>query len=487
MTFRDLVAISAGNLSRMKLRTFLTVSGVVIAIGTFVAMVSFGAGNQKYISDQFDKLGLFSTMQVHRQTKTAAGDSTGARLLDGQALTDLSKIPGVRLAYPFDAITVTVAMADSQLSAKAQALPVSAMQTRLFSQLRTGGSFSSDSAKETVVTPQFLHLFGITHPDSIIGDTIVISVRVATVDSGLAGLLPRDSGWVRQQVRAIRFDSLFQSEYRQRQAKRLTNDAISRFVNGFFNHRAVLKETLTVVGVLEERGTGHTRMEPIILPVSIAAKFRSAGLSDDPTALFSALSQGTIFSLDSAASSRSYPQITLDVDPAVPLKSISDSVKALGFQPFSFAEMFEEMQKFFFYFNLALSVVGLIALVTASLGIVNTMVMSILERRREIGVLKSLGADDRHIRILFLVESGVIGAIGSVVGIVVGWGVTRIASLIIKHYMEREGVGPVELFALPVWLILTAVAVGIVVSVAAGYYPASRAARVDPVEALRNE
>ena len=487
MNFRDLVAISAGNLWRMKLRTFLTVSGVVIAIGTFVAMVSFGAGNQRYIAEQFDKLGLFSPMQVHRLAKTAAGDSTAARILDQKALEELSAIPGVRLAYPFDAMTVTVAIADSQQSAKAQALPVSAMRTRLFSQFRAGHAFTSDSAKEAVISPHLLHSFGLTKPDSLIGDTIVISVRVATIDSGLAGLIPRDPEFIRQQFRAISFDSLFNSEYRNRQAKRLTNDAISRFIDGFFSHRATVKETLTVVGVLEERGTGHTRTEPIILPVAIAAKFRSAGLSDDPTALFTAFSQGTIFSLDSASSSRSYPQITLDIDPNVPLKNIGDSVKALGFEPFSFAQMFEEMQKFFFYFNMALSVVGLIALVTASLGIVNTMVMSILERRREIGVLKSLGADDREIRLLFLVESGVIGAIGSIIGILLGWGVTRIASVIIKRFMENEGVGPIELFALPIWLILTSLAVGVIVSVTAGYYPASRASRVDPVEALRNE
>jgi len=74
-------------------------------------------------------------------------------------------------------MTVTAALADSQLSAKAQALPTCAMQTRLFSQFRAGKSFSSDSAKEAVVTPQLLHLFGLTKPDSLIGDSIVISVR----------------------------------------------------------------------------------------------------------------------------------------------------------------------------------------------------------------------------------------------------------------------------------------------------------------------
>ncbi|MCX5752705.1 MAG: ABC transporter permease, partial [Candidatus Krumholzibacteria bacterium] len=103
MIFRDLVAISTGNLRRMRLRTSLTVSGVVIAIAAFVSMVSFGAGNQKYISEQFDRLGLFTTMQVYPPVKTAGSDTVKVRTLDAGALAELARIPGVRLAYPFDA------------------------------------------------------------------------------------------------------------------------------------------------------------------------------------------------------------------------------------------------------------------------------------------------------------------------------------------------------------------------------------------------
>ncbi|NMC44598.1 MAG: FtsX-like permease family protein [candidate division Zixibacteria bacterium] len=115
------------------------------------------------------------------------------------------------------------------------------------------------------------------------------------------------------------------------------------------------------------------------------------------------------------------------------------------------------------------------------------MVMSILERTREIGVLKSLGADDRDIRMLFLVESGVIGTIGAALGIVFGWLITRAASAIAKAMMAKDGFGRIELFALPLWLVLIALGIGIIVSLAAGYYPAARAARVDPVKALRAE
>ena len=113
--------------------------------------------------------------------------------------------------------------------------------------------------------------------------------------------------------------------------------------------------------------------------------------------------------------------------------------------------------------------------------------MSINERRREIGVLKSLGADDIHIRGLFLVESGVIGFAGTVGGILLGWGITRVVSVVARFYMRKENLPEVELFALPAWLILIALALGVGVSMLAGYYPAARAARVDPVQALRND
>jgi putative ABC transport system permease protein len=115
------------------------------------------------------------------------------------------------------------------------------------------------------------------------------------------------------------------------------------------------------------------------------------------------------------------------------------------------------------------------------------MVMSVSERRKEIGILKSLGADDVDIRNLFLIESGVMGAVGTVMGILTGWGASRIISAVVKFYMKRQSLPEVELFALPFWLIGIALAVGIGVSVLAGTFPAARAARVDPVEALRND
>ena len=179
--------------------------------------------------------------------------------------------------------------------------------------------------------------------------------------------------------------------------------------------------------------------------------------------------------------------MTLDLDPKISYKVVKDSVEALGYRSFSFAEQFDEMRKFFVYFDLALGIIGLIALATASLGIINTMFMSILERKKEIGVLKSLGADDGEIRQLFLAESGMIGTIGAIGGILLGWVVSSISSLVAMKVMSSQGLPPTELFATPPWLILVALAIGISISLLAGIYPASRAARIDPVNALRDE
>jgi ABC-type antimicrobial peptide transport system permease subunit len=310
-------------------------------------------------------------------------------------------------------------------------------------------------------------------------------VKVSTVDSALSHVVSDRGVTLWDRIKTIEFDSLFRGSYRNRVLRREGGELARRFVRGFTDAQATVTDTLTICGIREEGRRGRLRTEEIILPVAVAARFKESGIGGGPVEIFSAMSSGTLFG--EGRSSGSYTQVTIDYDPKVMFTGIRDSVKALGYRSFSFAEQFEEIQRSFIYFDLALGVVGLIALVTASLGIANTMIMSINERRREIGVLKSLGADESNIRALFLVESGVIGLIGTAGGILTGWGITRIVSAIVKSYMRSEGVPVFDLFALPYWLILIALALGVSVSVLAGYYPAARAARIDPVAALRND
>jgi putative ABC transport system permease protein len=486
VTLRDLAGLAAGNLWRLKLRSFLTMAGVVIAIAAFVSMLSFGAGNQKLVSEQYDKLGLFFTLQVFPKSYDPAKDSLRPPNLDDAALARISAVPGVRLAYPFDAFSVTVQSTDSQLSTRTQALPSEAVRTRLFSDLVGGQPFANDSAPEVLVSRDLLKRLGLPPGDSSVGQRLILSVRLAVLDSALVNVLRDEDGAVQRRLRAIDFDSLLVPSYLKSTVKRELSAALGRFLDGFMNDRRKVEDTLTICGILPSREHARFRVESMIIPVGTARKLTSGGLSEDPEDMFTALATGRLFN-EGEQDSKTYPRATVDLAQDAPYDAVKDSVEALGFRTFSYLEQFKEIQRFFLYFDLALAMIGLIALTTASLGIANTLVMATIERKRDIGVLKSLGAHEGDIKRLFFFEAGAIGLLGSIVGIVFGWAIARAASGLARYFMTREGMEPVELFAIPLWLIGAALAVGLAVSVLAGYYPASRAARVDAADALRGE
>jgi putative ABC transport system permease protein len=138
--------------------------------------------------------------------------------------------------------------------------------------------------------------------------------------------------------------------------------------------------------------------------------------------------------------------------------------------------------------NSALALLGGISLLVASFGIANTILMAILERTREIGIMKAIGAEDREIKLIFFVEAGVIGFTGGVLGALAAWGITRLAnSLAYTFILKPRNAAFVNFFDLPAYLWLGAILFAIIVAILAALYPASRAARIDPVIALRHD
>jgi len=472
----------------MKLRTILTVAGIVIAIAAFVSMVSFGTGTQENVDKQFNELGLLTTMQVFPQHRPNEPQSFGEPKLDLTALSRFERIPGVLLVYPYDPFVVHVRIGDTTLESRAQSLSHAAMQTKLFSQIRAGKIFEGDSSRSALISGELLKNAGIDNAESVIGKQLIVSMQVSTIDSALRHLLVDKGESIIDRVRRIQLDSLLNDDnYLRTTLRTEANEAVRRFVSGFLNARRTVSDTLTICGVVESERMGRMRMEPVIIPFKTGERFTTSGFSGNPADLFTAMSSGNLFQSADDRSGKSFSQVTINFDPHVFYATIKDSIEAQGFRTFSFAAEFDQIQKAFVYLDLALGAVGLLALLTASLGIVNTMAMSLLERKREIGIFKSLGADESEIRLLFLAESGTIGLIGSSFGIISGWIITRIVTIIAHIYMRRQGIPEVELFSLPIWLVLVALAVGTGVAVLAGLYPASRAARVDPVEALRND
>jgi putative ABC transport system permease protein len=487
MNLRDLIDISVRNLWRIKLRTTLTTSGVIIAIATFAAMLSFAAGNHQYFTTAFNEFGLLNQMSVTPKRQNAV-DTTTVAILDEAAIQDISKIPGVRLAYPYSAFSVKAAVMDTVVTTTARALPLSAIRTKLFSRILGGQEFTSEFAREAVVTQDFLNLVKID-ADSLIGKRLILSMKVANMDSALAAVVDDPRQEAQRLFRNVDMDSVYDPGYQRRFAKRELNHRFHKFFEALMERQIFVSDTLTIAGVAPDDPSYRIQTSPIVIPAQTARRLSSSGfvIGDNPSDLFAAARDGSLFDPEGAYNSRSYPRVTLELEPLTNHKTVKDSIVALGYRAFSFAEQFENMQRFMVYYYVGLGIIGLIALATASLGIINTLVMSITERRREIGILKSLGAHESNIRMLFLVESSIIGAIGSTLGIILGWIGTRIVAAIMKTVMAREDMPIFDPFAMPLWLIALAFAFGVLVSLIAGLYPAARAARVDPVEALRNE
>jgi putative ABC transport system permease protein len=167
-----------------------------------------------------------------------------------------------------------------------------------------------------------------------------------------------------------------------------------------------------------------------------------------------------------------------------------DDLEEQGFEVRSMKMTLDMANRGILIMQAMLGSVGLVALLVASLGIANTMIMAVYERTKEIGILKAVGAAPRQIRGLFIIEAALIGVIGGVAGTVGGWllglGLNRLI-VAIMAWQEITIPQNIHFFALSWWLVVLALAFATVVGLLAGLYPAARAARLDPLEALRHE
>ena len=189
----------------------------------------------------------------------------------------------------------------------------------------------------------------------------------------------------------------------------------------------------------------------------------------------------------SASDSPSYTSLSVRVKNPNQVPAVEDAIKKMGFSAFSIVDATRSMRQFFAVLDGFLAIFGSLALAVASIGIVNTLVMAILERRREIGIMKALGASDADVRGLFFAEAGAMGLVGGAVGVTLGWAIGRLINFGTNIYLERQHFPPAQIWSVPLWLVLNAITFSIVVSLLSGLYPASRAARLDPVQALRYE
>ena len=172
--------------------------------------------------------------------------------------------------------------------------------------------------------------------------------------------------------------------------------------------------------------------------------------------------------------------------------TVADQITQAGFQAFTFQSFVEGINSFYQILQVIFGGVGAIALLVAAIGIANTMTMSILERTREIGLMKAVGATNRDVLAIFLGEASGIGFLGGLGGVAIGWLAGQAINVIAIVYLagqasQQGGVPPSVAVYTPAWLPIFALVFSTFIGMLSGLYPALRAATMIPVLALKYE
>jgi len=426
----DILELGWDNLRQARLRTGLTTVGVAIGVAALVGMISVGAGLQENLNARLLRVGFFRTIQVFPQNESRISRQA-PKPLDDTALVAIRQVPGVARADADVRLPVRIELNDKASSGIAVALPSEARDESIFQEMKIGGFFSADNAAEIILNTEVARELGFTRPADLVGKTV--PVKIGGRGRGAGG--PGGGFPGMPQLPDMAMD-------------------------------------LKVVGLVERER-------------SVLGNFGSQVFVPFQTALEQ---QKKIFErLPMAGMLRGFNTSTVRIKDSRDLERIEKSISDMGYRTVSIASSITQLRKVFLVVDLMLAFVGSIGLTIACLGITNTMVMAVLERTREIGVMKAVGAEDSDIRRLFLAESAVIGAVGGTLGLIFAWLLGRVVNAGANVYFKSQGFAPENLFVIPLWLIAASMVFSILVSVAAGLYPASRAARIDPTRALRHD
>ena len=453
MKFSDTLIIVTRNLKRRKGRTILTAIGVTIGTAAIVAMMSLAIGLKENAVRSISMFGSLTEIEVFPNYDMTTHSQVNK--LDEGVAEQIRSIPGVKAVMPKSQYNSgQVELQVDRKTCNTEVIGVDAL---------AGINFDYDMAEGKYLTGG--------SNEAVIGYYVPEMLREKR--------RPRRDSGEEQQTSAAAPASVVQPA-------RLSDD-VPR--SQLVNHTVTLTASKTgpggksvsktikvkVVGMLSE-----TRSSPgssvIYVPLDTVRE-----LNNWAGELQSGVSQ--------REGRESYMNLTVRVPEREKVEYVVECIRGMGFRAFSPITELKEVNKAFFIIQMILGGIGAISLLVATIGIINTMVMSILERTREIGILKVLGATIPNIRKMFLIEAGTIGFLGGMAGLVISYAIAGIINLIYRSAnflgIPEEAVG--DIAVIPVWLALFALTFATLVGVLAGIYPAVRAARLSPLNAIRQE
>ena len=451
MRFLDLLTMSINNLRRRKVRTALTVLGVVIGTASVVVMVSLGIGLNALMMEMYSSYGSMTAIEIYNYGNNGNnGTNDNPLYLTDDTVKEFLRIPHVTSASPVLETNVILKQGVYETNTSINGV------TREFMEQIPLGQGKLPDPKSTDM-------------EFIYGNAVVQWFQNSKTGKGYWDTqeLP-DIDYMNKPMFVI-FDT--DAYYQSRSGGSGDGTPV----------KAPKKYLIRTAGVVEGGIDDYNSYAYGVytdidqLKTQLKKIYKKNPIPGQPTN-----KKGKPYSYFI------YNQAYVYVDDMENVTAVQKAITDMGFQANSQMEWIEQSQQTYNMIQLVLGGIGAISLFVAAIGIANTMMMSIYERTKEIGVIKVLGCDLRTIRNMFLLESGFIGFMGGVIGVAISYGI----GFIMNHFL---GIGQImtgqagDISRIPLWLATAAVVFAIFVGMAAGFFPSLRAMHLSPLAAIRNE
>lgn len=443
MKFIDLVNLILYNLSRRKGRVALTAVGVVIGTAAVVVLVSLAVGLQKNATSQLYGITDLTSIEVYQGYGIKAGAVSSVRVMGGGSS---SADNGIKYLTPTAIANIT-------------ALPnVKRVITEDYFQ------GSSDVVFGKLHT--YGNIMGVNVTD-LTDMGLEVTDGQSTLEKGTAII----GGWIPR--------NFYDPKARPNDPAPTPPDLLGQQVKFVFTKYTADGTTVTktvsvrIVGILKE--TRASSDSTIYMRL------------DDVTA-YNEWARGTRINRNKEG----YSMLLVKATDTKSVLTIADTINNMGFQANTAQSTVQSINSFFMVLQVIFGGVGAIALLVAAIGIANTMTMAILERTKEIGLMKAIGAKNKDIMSIFLGEAAGIGFVGGLGGVILGWGASALLNVVALSYFASQASSgsssmPTMATSTPFWLPLFALAFATIIGLLSGLYPALRAATLVPVSALKYE
>lgn len=457
MKIRDRLEMALRNLVRRKSRTILTILSVVIGASSIILMIAFALGINQQQKDMIDSFGGLSSIQILTE------GNGGTAKIDQANITKLKNIEGVKAVVPSKSFFSEILVKgdeDIKISGEIQVVPDDVIENISKDMMEWGDRISKAD-----------------------DDKIILGSQLS------AGKMVKESyGFSQEPIEDFDFKT---HEYILRLGYKEMDDDGVNFTNENEENGEEKKADYIDIPV---QVTGKMNSKAFISPWAsvINESFYKKLKKEDKKLTNSQLNQN--FDMDGkpieekAGSEIAYDNLKVVVEDVENLPQVEERIRKAGFDTQSEAGSAEEIKKSNMVVTMILGGIGSVAFIVSAIGIINTMLMSIYERQKEIGVMKVIGASVDDVRSMFLIESGFIGFFGGIVGLII----SLIVGLAINSLAANSGFfGSMngeasKIIIIPIWLSLVGVGFSSMVGVLAGYIPARRATRLSAIEALRS-